>query len=121
MKMTLIAKSSSSHSQILMVMAFLNGTTVMIEPQRRCSARRRMSELCEEDPNCIINPIPDGDGDGVPEWEDCDDTDPNVGAPQEPSEPPPEDLACEEDPTCDIIVNPCPRCRPRRCTRMGRL
>ena len=66
---------------------------------------------CEEDPNCIINPAPDGDGDGVPEWDDCDDADPAIGAApegEECPEPPPPPLECEEDPDCEIIVNPAP-------------
>ncbi len=29
-------------------------------------------------PGAACNPFPDFDGDGYPEWEDCDDTDPNV-------------------------------------------
>ena len=72
---------------------------------------RAATTTCEEDPNCIINPAPDGDGDGVPEWDDCDDADPAIGAApegEECPEPPPPPLECEEDPDCEIIVNPAP-------------
>ena len=36
----------------------------------------------EDDPDCniVVNPVPDADEDGVEEWEDCDDNDPNIGA-----------------------------------------
>ena len=66
---------------------------------------------CEDDPDCdiVVNPAPDADGDGVPEWEDCDDSNPEIGAPAEGEEcavaPPTE---CEDDPDCEIIVNPAP-------------
>ena len=55
-------------------------------------------------PEIIVNPVPDGDGDGVPEWEDCDDTDPNVGA--APKAKMSGELTCREDPNC--IINPVP-------------
>ena len=78
---------------------------------------------CEDDPDCeiIVNPAPDADGDGVPEWEDCDDMNPEIGAPAEGEEcdPTPPD-ECEDDPDCGIIVNPARR-RWRWCTCMGRL
>ena len=69
---------------------------------------------CEEDPNCdiVTNPVPDGDGDGVAEWDDCDDNDPEVGAPAEGEECEPVSVdpidECEEDPDCDIVTNPVP-------------
>ena len=70
-------------------------------------------EECEDDPECniVINPAPDADGDGVYEWDDCDDDDPDVGAAPEGETclPPPVDECEDEDGfDCGIVVNPAP-------------
>ena len=59
-------------------------------------------------PICTCNPIPDWDGDGYPQWEDCDDSDPSVypGAPEEASAD-----CCEggdRDTDCDGVPPVCP-------------